>query len=218
MTDRIRVLIVEDQAMIRRAMARLLSLEDDIEVVGEAADGIEALQQVRAWRPQVILMDIEMPRLDGIEATRKILGEHPACRIIMLTTFDDEELVFRAIQAGAAGYLLKDASEPEIVETIRGALRNESSLSPAIARKVLEEMRRLLPAPTESAPKSEFKSLSARENEILDKIVAGLSNKQIAAELSLAEGTVKNYVSRILEKVHARSRTELAIMAMKRNK
>ncbi|MGE3245962.1 MAG: response regulator [Beijerinckiaceae bacterium] len=216
MTDVIRVLIAEDDPIVRRAVAKMMSLEPDIEVAGEAGDGVDALQQARAHRPDVVLMDIEMPRMNGIEATRKILTELPGCHVIMLTTFDHDELIFNAISAGAHAYLLKDASEAEIAGTIRAVHRNEANLSPGVARKVLDAMRKLLPATNSGTSDVRFEELTARETTILSRIIDGRSNKEIATELALAEGTVKNYVSRILEKVQAKNRTELAMLAVQR--
>lgn len=217
MTDTIKVLIAEDHAAIRKALAALLDMENDIAVVAQAADGIEAIQKARAWAPDVVLMDIQMPRKNGIDAMRDILADLPECHVVMLTTFEDDESVFSAINTGAKAYLLKDAPEDDILETIRGVCRGESTLSPNIARKVLDEMRRISPSAAETSERSkDFAQLSKREKSVLEKVVAGLSNKEIARELSLAEGTIKNNVSRILEKLHAKTRTELAILAMKK--
>ncbi|PWC81736.1 LuxR family transcriptional regulator [Azospirillum sp. TSH100] len=212
----IRIVIVEDQQLIRRAFASLLSLEPDIEVVGQAADGIEAVEMCRRFRPDVILMDIQMPRLGGIAATTRILAEFPGTQVVILTTFDTDDLVFGAISAGAAAYLLKDASEAEILDTIRGVMRGESRISPNVARKLFDELRRSRPAdPQRGDAPCDLAALTEREQAILDLIAQGQSNRQIAATLFLAEGTVKNYVSRIMEKLGVQSRTELAVKAVR---
>ncbi len=214
MTDQsIRLLIAEDQAMIRKAFAALLELEPDLAVVATAADGAEAISAARAFRPDVVLMDIKMPRIDGIAATRDILAENPQTRVIILTTFETDDLVFEAILAGAQAYLLKDADESEIVAAIRAAARGESRLSPRIAEKILGEFRRVKnPAP--SREYCAFDPLTDREKDVLAGVAAGKNNKLIARELGLAEGTVKNHVSTILAKLHLRSRTELAVRAL----
>lgn len=232
---RLRLLIVDDQPLIRRALAMLLAAEPDIEVVGQAADGLEAIEQALATTPDVVVMDLQMPRASGVVATREITARLPATRVVVLTTFDHDELVFEAIRAGAQAYLLKDADEAEVLDTIRAVHRGESRLSPAIARKVMEQFRRLAPgAPVPLPPPAPPLAVSAggaapvlprhhlsepltdKEQRILELIAQGKSNKQIAATVFLAEGTVKNYVSRIMEKLHARSRVELAMHASAR--
>jgi len=213
--ERIRILIAEDQPMIRRAFASTLALESDLEIVAQAADGAEAVQEARRWQPDIVLMDIQMPRLNGIAATRQIVKDCPDAQVIILTTFDTDELIFEAICAGAQAYLLKDAEEDEILETIRAVSRGHSRLAPNVARKLLDEFRRVRRAPA-PATDADQEALTERENDILQLIVAGKGNKEIAAQLKLAEGTVKNYVSRILEKHNARSRTELAVKTLNR--
>jgi len=222
---RIRLLVVDDQPLIRRGLAVMLATEPDIDVVGQAADGGEAIQAARRDRPDVVLMDLQMPRVGGVAATRTIAGELPGTQVVVLTTFDTDELVFDAIRAGAQAYLLKDAPETEILDTIRAVHRGESRLSPNIARKVMEQFRLLpdragdaVPADTPAAKDDEPASLDAltgREERILALIAEGKSNKEIARTVFLAEGTVKNYVSRIMEKLHARTRTELAVKALR---
>jgi DNA-binding NarL/FixJ family response regulator len=215
----IRILVVEDQQLIRRAFAAMLDLEPDIEVVGQAADGAEGIEMVRRFRPDVVLMDIQMPRVGGIAATKKILAEFPATQIVVLSTFDTDDLVFEAITAGAQAYLLKDSSEADILETIRGVRRGESRLSPHIARKVMDELRRARVAggaAEELAAPGE--ALTGREEDILALVAKGRSNREVSEALALAEGTVKNYVSRIMEKLGAASRTELAVMALRRGR
>jgi DNA-binding NarL/FixJ family response regulator len=211
--QQIRLLIAEDQPLIRKAVVALLELEPDISVVAQAADGVEAIQAARAFRPDVVLMDVKMPRLDGISATRAILQDNPDAQIIMLTTFETDDLVFEAILAGAKAYLLKDAEETEILETIRAAARGEPRLSPRIAEKIIGEFRRVK-FPDKTEAQLEREPLTEREREVLAGVAAGKGNREIAKELRLAEGTVKNHVSAILAKLHLRSRTELAIKAL----
>lgn len=220
MTDNepIRILIAEDQQLIRRAFAKILELEPDIRVIGQAADGAEAIDLARRHRPDIVLMDLQMPRVSGIQATQRIVAEFPATQVVVLTTFDTDELVFEAIGAGAQAYLLKDATETEILETIRRVHRGESHLSPNISRKVLEEFRRSRPSGTHDQGWSEAEPLTEREEEILALVAQGRSNRDIADQTFLAEGTVKNYVSRIMEKLGVSSRTELAILALKRKR
>ena len=219
-TSEIRILIAEDQQLVRRAFSTMLSLESDLKVVALAADGAEAIQLARKWRPDIVLMDLQMPRVGGIGAMKRILEDVPEVKIIVLTTFDTDELVFEAISAGAHAYLLKDSNEAEILETIRDVHRGQSRLSPGIARKVLEEFRRQRPsgvdAPDDGAPADE--GLTDREEKVLALVAKGKSNREISGTVFLAEGTVKNYVSKIMEKLHASSRTELAIKALTRKK
>jgi DNA-binding NarL/FixJ family response regulator len=225
----LRLLIVDDQPLIRRALAMTLGVEPDNEVVGQAVDGLDAIEQALALLPDVIVMDLQMPRASGVVATREITAKLPTVGVVVLTTFDHDELVFEAIRAGARAYLLKDAVEQEVLDTIRAVHRGESRLSPTIARKVMEQFRHFDAPPTqaraeESPPAAAARSnvatgeepLTSKEERILQLIAEGKSNKQIGATVFLAEGTVKNYVSRILEKLHARSRTELAVRAVGR--
>jgi DNA-binding NarL/FixJ family response regulator len=225
----LRLLIVDDQPLIRRGLAMMLATVSGIEVVGQAADGVDAIYQAMATVPDVVVMDLQMPRASGVVATREITTRLPRTRVVVLTTYDDDELVFAAISAGAHAYLLKDATEQEVLDTIRAVHCGESRLSPSIARKVLEQFRVLTGTGSASLPPSLATStvptipggvaaagsltdqLSAREAHILELIALGLSNKQIAAKVFLAEGTVKNYVSRIMDKLHAGSRMELAL-------
>ena len=212
----IRLLIAEDQPLIRKAFAALLAMEPDIDVVAAVADGADALRAARAFKPDVALMDIKMPRLDGIAATRAMLDENPGIRVVMLTTFEAEEYVFDSILAGACGYLLKDAEESEILATIRAAARGEPRLSPAIAVRILEEFRRMktrTKGVTADADAGQ-EPLTDREKEVLAQVAAGKGNREIAQTLGLAEGTVKNHVSTILGKLQLRSRTELVVRAL----
>ncbi len=221
--QRIRVLIVDDQPLVRRGLALMLSLEADMEVVGEAGDGIEAVEQAKRLRPDVVLMDLHMPRKGGVAATREITASLPQTHVLVLTTLEAEQTVFDALRAGALAYLLKDATEAEVVETVRAVHRGESRMTPQIARKVLDQFRRL----ADLAPKPEYRAqepddpiaeLNDKETKVLQLIAEGKSNKQIAGLLFLAEGTVKNYVSRIMEKLQAGSRTELAVMALRQRR
>ncbi len=201
----IRVLLADDQALFREGLHTLLSLHPDLEVVGEAANGAEALRLAAELRPDVVLRDVQMPELDGVAATRRLRAEHPACRVILLTTFDDDEYVFEGLRAGALGYLLKDAPSARLVDAIRAAARGESFLQPSVAAKVVAEFARLTgPAPARPAPLAE--PLSEREMEVLRLVAEGASNKDIAARLFLAEGTVKNHVTNILGKLGVTSR------------
>lgn len=215
MGEKIRLLIAEDQPLIRRALAALFDAEPDIEVVAQAGDGAEAVRMARAWSPNVALLDIKMPRLNGIEAARQIAQELPDVRVVMLTTFDADDLIFDAILAGAIGYLVKDSEEREIVATVKDASRGQSRLSPVVARRVLDDFRRIKkPRPVHSEKEEAGELLTERESLVLDLIIEGKANKDISRALGLAEGTVKNYVSNILSKLHARSRTELAVKAL----
>ena len=207
----IRLLLVDDQALFREGLRTLLSLHEDLQVVGEAGNGLEALAAADALRPDVVLMDLRMPVLDGVAATRRLLAAHPASRVIVVTTFDDDELVFDGLRAGAVGYLLKDVSSDKLVEAIRAAARGESFLQPSIAAKVLAEFNRLERSAVPPPPLAE--PLSERELEILRLLAAGDSNKEIAAALFIAEGTVKNHVTNILGKLDARDRTQAALRA-----
>lgn len=230
----IRVLIADDQALIRRGMSLIISAEADIEVVGQAADGAEAVALAIALKPDVVLMDLHMPIKGGVLATREITTQLPNTRVMVLTTFDTDVMVFDAVRAGAQAYLLKDTSETEVIETIRAVHRGESRLTPQIAAKVMDQFRLLAnqmpdarPPADEAAPTSNpvpdqqhakrQALLTDKEARVLALIAEGMSNKQIAATVFLAEGTVKNYVSRIMEKLHANTRTELAVMTL-RNK
>ncbi|MCB0007261.1 MAG: response regulator transcription factor [Anaerolineales bacterium] len=210
MNEPIRVLIVDDQKLMRAGLRTLLELENDIEVVGEAENGVAGLSQFEAIRPDVVLMDIRMPQMDGVEATGKLMAQHPAARILILTTFDDDEYVFRALEAGALGYMLKDVSGDELATAVRTIAAGNALLGQSVARKVLAQALR--PQPPSNGG-DDLNELSEREIEILRLISDGRSNPEIARELFLAEGTVKNYVSRILQKSGARDRTQAAIWA-----
>lgn len=208
----IRVLLVDDQPLFREGVHTLLSLQPDLEVVGEAGNGEEALRLAARLRPNVILMDLQMPVLDGVEATRRLRLTQPDCRVIALTTFDDDEYVFEGLRAGAIGYLLKDTPSVKLLEAIRAAARGESFLQPSIAAKVVAEFSRLADqAPARPQPLAE--PLSEREHDILRLVVTGASNKEIAAALVITEGTVKNHLTNILAKLGVRDRTQAALKA-----
>jgi DNA-binding NarL/FixJ family response regulator len=215
MSKSIRILIVDDQPIIRRGLTMLLANEADLSVIGVASDGAEALTLVRQFMPDVVLMDLQMQPMSGVVATREIAQDFPNTRVVVLTTFDHDDLVFDAIRAGAQAYLLKDASETDIAETVRAVHRGECRLSPSIAKKVMEQFRKESSNHPQKTPAQSndpaLSSLNDKERRVLEMLALGLSNKQIAAQIFLAEGTVKNYVSRIMEKLHAQSRMELAL-------
>ena len=212
MPETIRLLLVDDQRLMRDGLRTLLELEPDLEVIGEAENGEIALKLFPELSPDVVLMDIRMPVMDGVEATRRLRAEYPDAKIIILTTFDDNEFVFEGLRAGALGYLLKDVSGPELADAIRTVSAGGSMIEPSVARKVVAEFARLAP-PTQSAKAELIDPLSEREIEILCSVAQGLTNKEIANKLFLAEGTVKNYVTSILQKIGARDRTQAAIRA-----
>lgn len=219
----IRVLIVDDQDVVRHGLGVILSHQAGIEVAGYAADGQEALEQAAALQPDVALMDLKMPRMNGIQATRQITRQFPAVKVVALTTYDGDEWVFDAIRAGASGYLLKDSDGAEIVAAVRGAVAGQVRIDPAVAGKVLSEFKRLAgpagwPAPARSPDPAPFplEELTERELSVLQELAQGKSNREIAETLHLAEGTVKNYVSIIIDKLHANDRTQAAILALKR--
>ncbi len=205
----VRVLIVDDHAIVRKGIRALLSEAGGFEVVGEADNGQAAVLLAQQTQPDVILMDLLMPGVDGIEATRQITSRQPATRILVLTSFAADNKVFPAIKAGALGYLLKDSSPDELVRAIRQVQRGEPSLHPTIARKLLQEIAR--PAEREPAPEA----LTARELEVLQSIAQGLSNQEIADRISISESTVRAHVSRILGKLHLASRTQAALYAVR---
>jgi DNA-binding NarL/FixJ family response regulator len=209
---KIRVLLADDQRLMRDGLRTLLELEDDLEVVGEAENGRVALNLAFELKPDVILMDVRMPEVDGVEATRQLAARMPECKVIILTTFDDESIIFEGLRAGALGYLLKDVSGEELAAAIREVYRGGALIQPSVARKVLAEFSRLpaAPAPSTVLP---GEMLTDRETEILKLVARGLSNKEIGLRLSLAEGTVKNYVSGILQKLGVQDRTQAALKA-----
>jgi NarL family two-component system response regulator LiaR len=207
--SRVRVLIVDDHAIVRKGIRALLSEAGGFEVVGEAGSGQEAVLRAQESSPDVILMDVLMPGMDGIEATRLITSRQPKTRILVLTSFAADNKVFPAIKAGALGYLLKDSSPEELVRAIRQVHRGEPSLHPTIARKLLQEIAR--PAELQPAPEA----LTDREMTVLRLIAQGLSNQEIADRISVSEPTVRTHVSRILGKLHVASRTQAALYAVR---
>jgi DNA-binding NarL/FixJ family response regulator len=208
----IKILLVDDQPLFREGLRTLLSVHPDFEVVGEAGNGEEALRLVRSLQPAVVLMDLQMPVLNGVAATRRLQEEQTGCRVIVLTTFDDDEMVFDGLRAGAVGYLLKDAPSEKLAEAVRVAARGETFLQPSVAAKVVAEFARLSRKPVATASHL-IEPLSEREIEILRLITQGASNREIASTLFLAEGTVKNHVTNILGKLDVRDRTQAALMA-----
>jgi len=209
MSSPIRILIVDDHAIVRKGVRALLATEPDIEVIAEASDGAEAVAQAQALHPDVILMDLVMPKIDGIEATRQITAQQPGTRILVLTSFAADDKVFPAIKAGALGYLLKDSSPEELVQAVHQVYRGEPSLESSIARKVLTELSTPSQKPLSPDP------LTERELGILRLIAQGRSNKEIAEQLFITEMTVRTHVSNILGKLHLASRTQAALYALK---
>jgi DNA-binding NarL/FixJ family response regulator len=195
---------------MRHGLATILGLEPGIEVVGEAGDGQDAVEKVSALRPDVVLMDIEMPTMNGVEATRIITSQYPSTRVIILTTFDYEEYVFEGVKAGAMGYVLKDTPASELVSTIKRVNAGERFIQPAVASKILFEFAQ---GGRRDQPNAEYEPLSEREIEIIGLLAQGRSNREIADDLALAEGTVKNYVSNILSKLHAANRVQAINLA-----
>ncbi len=208
----IRVLLVDDQVLFRDGLRKLLSVQPEIEVVGEAADGLQAIEMTRKLTPDVVLMDLRMKVMNGVEATKVLTAECANCRVMVLTTFDDDEDVFAALRAGAIGYLLKDAPTDRLIEAIQLAHRGESVLQPSVAAKVVAEFSRGGAKPIEQ--RSEIESLlSDRELIVLKHLVGGLSNKEIAKKMQIAEGTVKNYMTSIMDKLAVQDRTQAALKA-----
>jgi len=209
----IRVLLADDQALFREGLDTLLSVHKDIEIVGQASNGQESVDLALKLRPDVILMDMQMPILNGIGATRRLKQSLPECRVIMLTTFTDDETIFDALRAGAVGYLLKDVGSEQLADSIRATSRGESILDPSVAAKVVQEFSRvssMVPANTSNVLPE---PLSDREVELLGLIASGLSNKEIAETLFITEGTVKNHITHILGKLGVRDRTQAALKA-----
>jgi NarL family two-component system response regulator LiaR len=207
--DQIRVFIAEDHAIVRKGISALLTLEPGIEVIGEASNGTEAVRKIENLQPDVILMDLVMPKMDGIEAIRQVIARHPEARILVLTSFSTDDKVFPAIKAGAMGYLLKDSEPREVVQAIHQVHRGESSLHPRIARKLMQELSRPQRRPPTTDP------LTEREVEVLRLVAQGKSNRQIADELVITTGTVRVHVSSILSKLHLASRTQAALYALR---
>ncbi|MCY4355876.1 MAG: response regulator transcription factor [Truepera sp.] len=201
----IRVLLVDDHTVVRQGLRMVLSLEPDLEVVGEAADGREAVEQAAALRPQVVLMDLLMPVMTGVEATREIKTRHPDIEVVALTSVLEDRLVIDAVEAGAAGYLLKETGPETLFEAIRAASRGEVRLDPKAQKRLISEVR---------TPEMR-ESLTARETDTLRLLAKGLTNRDIAGELGIAEVTVKTHVSSVLSKLNLQSRTQAALFALK---
>ena len=205
----VRVLVADDQSMVRAGFRMLLAGEEDIEVVAEASNGLEAVDKATRFHPTVVLMDIRMPELDGLEATRRILAADEAARILILTTFDLDEYVYEALTAGASGFVLKDDSPEQLIGAIRTVAAGEALLSPTITKRVIERFARM---PRPEPPKG-FDELTSREREILRLIASGLSNGEIAAELYIGDTTVKTHVTHILQKLGLRDRVQAVVLA-----
>jgi DNA-binding NarL/FixJ family response regulator len=209
----IRVLLADDQALFREGLETLLSVHKDIEIVGQASNGQEAVDLALKLRPNVILMDMQMPVLNGVGATRRLKGSLPECRVIVLTTFDDKETIFDALRAGAVGYLLKDVDSAQLAESVRRTARGESILDPSVAAKVVAEFSRVSSLVGGTSSEVLPDPLSEREIELLRLIASGMSNKEIGETLFITEGTVKNHITHILGKLSVRDRTQAALKA-----
>ncbi|MFL5937636.1 MAG: response regulator [Gaiellaceae bacterium] len=209
----VRVLIVDDQALVRTGFRMILEAEEDIDVVGEAADGVEAITEARRLEPDVVLMDVRMPELDGIEATRRLLANGGAgdTKVVMLTTFDMDEYVFDALRAGASGFLLKDVPPERLIDGIRAVANGDALLAPSITRRLIEEFAKH--SPVERAAPKEIEELTTRELEVLQLIARGLSNAEIAKELFVSETTVKTHVAHVLMKLGLRDRVQAVVLA-----
>ena len=208
----IHVLIADDQWLVREGIASLLDIENEIEVIGTASDGEEAVKQATALQPEVILMDIRMPNMTGIEAAGQIKHKHPNCQIIMLTTFDDEEYVVQSLLAGACGYLMKDIAAPDLAQAIRLAHAGVYQLAPEVAGRLIGTLHTSQPSPSSSDPEVH---LTPREREILHLLANGATNREIALKLVVSEGTVKNHISNILQRLDLRDRTQAAVYAVR---
>jgi DNA-binding NarL/FixJ family response regulator len=205
-----RVLIVDDQTLFRSGLARLLDGDDRVSVIGEAGDGVEAVQKVSTLKPDIVLMDLRMPNLDGIEATRKIVAEHPEVKVLILTTFEADNHVIQALKVGASGYILKDSQADAIVSSILAVAAGERVMSGAVASRVLE----MLTGTT--TPKEFYDGLTAREIEILKMLASGMANKQIAYKLKISEKTVRNHVSNMYEKLQIYDRSQAVLYAVRK--
>jgi DNA-binding NarL/FixJ family response regulator len=203
----IRVVVAEDHALVREGLSALLALQDDVEVVGEAADGAEALTQVAKHRPDVLLLDIQMPRLDGLEVTRRLMAEGSATRVLILTTFDRDEYVFRALEAGASGFLLKDVPRTQLLHAVRVVAAGDQLVAPSVTRRLVERFMRT-PSST-----GMLDGLTDRERDVLRLVGRGFSNAEIARELVLGEATVKTHVGNVFAKCGVRDRAQAVVLA-----
>ena len=211
----IKVLLADDQELIRQSLSFVMSKQEDIEMVGTAANGREALELVEEKRPDVVLLDIRMPEMDGVECTRRIKQEFPGIKVIILTTFDDDDYVFDALRYGASGYLLKGVSVDGLTNAVREAARGGSIITPDVASKVLQMFSRMAQGDVQvRVNKKNALELTKMEWQVIREVGCGLSNKEIAGRLYLSEGTVRNYISNILRKLELRDRTQLAIWAV----
>ena len=209
----VRVLVVDDQTLFREALTTLLGVREEVEVVGAVGDGAQALEAVALLRPDVVLMDLRMPVLDGVATTRRLAVEHPDVRVLVLTTFDGDDEVFPALRAGAVGYLLKDATASRLVEAVQAAARGESVLQPSVATKLIARVSQLPDPPAVPRPQPLVDPLTERELDVLRAVADGLSNREAAALLFLSEGTVKNHVTNVLAKLGVRDSTQAALRA-----
>lgn len=212
----IRVLVVDDQTLVRSGLALVVRTAPDMEVLAEAVDGLDAVDRLRRADADVVLMDLRMPRLDGIEATRRIVSDHPATRVLVLTTFEDDRDVFSALRAGASGYLLKDVVPEELLAAIRAVHAGDAVLAPSVTRRVLDAVDFALPAAGEPATEPDAVALTDRERDVLAAMADGLSNREIADRLSVSETTVKTHVGRLLLKLDARDRLQAVVYAVQR--
>ncbi|EOS57583.1 response regulator [Paenibacillus barengoltzii] len=215
--NRIKVMLVDDQNMIRQGFGYILSLQSDLQIVGEAGNGNDAVKMAEELRPDVILMDVQMPFMDGIEATKRIMAQQTGVKIVILTTFDDQDYVLEGIRAGAVGYLLKDAEASDMIEAIRAAYRGEAIYKTKLASGALQEAiaSASLSSPDNVLQVKLLEPLTEREQEILQEMAYGLRNEQIAAKLFITEGTVKSHVHRILQKFGCEDRTQVVVMALR---
>jgi DNA-binding NarL/FixJ family response regulator len=208
----LRVLIVDDQALVRAGFKMVLEAEDDLEVVGEAADGREAVQAALELQPDVVLMDVRMPDVDGIEATRRLVGGNGDAKVVMLTTFDLDEYVYEALRAGASGFMLKDVPPEQLIAGIRAVAAGDALLAPSVTRRMIEEFVHHPPGAVRPAP-AELAELTAREREVLELLARGLSNAEIAKTFVVSETTVKTHVAHVLAKLGLRDRVQAVVFA-----